>query len=76
LVGEPSKAAKSRVRWRHKTSFDDMVQEMVAADLAAVAIVADVIGYRGRFVFDTLTGTAEAFECLRTHAAGLARQDP
>jgi GDPmannose 4,6-dehydratase len=35
LVGDPSKAQK-RLGWRHKTSFDDMVKEMVAADLAAV----------------------------------------
>jgi GDPmannose 4,6-dehydratase len=35
LVGDPSKAQK-RLGWRHKTSFDTMVKEMVAADLAAV----------------------------------------
>jgi GDPmannose 4,6-dehydratase len=35
LVGDPSKARK-RPRWRHKTSFDAMVKEIVAADLAAV----------------------------------------
>jgi len=35
LVGDPSKAQK-RFGWRHKTSFDDMVKEMVTADLAAV----------------------------------------
>ena len=35
LVGDPSKAQK-RFGWRHKTSFDDMVKEMIAADLAAV----------------------------------------
>jgi GDPmannose 4,6-dehydratase len=35
LVGDPSKAHK-RLGWRHKTSFDAMVKEMVAADLAAV----------------------------------------
>ena len=35
LVGDPSKAHK-RLGWRYKTSFDDMVKEMVAADLAAV----------------------------------------
>jgi GDPmannose 4,6-dehydratase len=35
LVGDPSKAQK-RLGWRHKTSFDAMVKEMVAADLAAV----------------------------------------
>jgi GDPmannose 4,6-dehydratase len=35
LVGDPSKAQK-RLGWRHKTSFDAMVKEMVGADLAAV----------------------------------------
>jgi GDPmannose 4,6-dehydratase len=35
LVGDPSKAQK-RLGWRHKTSFDAMVKEMVASDLAAV----------------------------------------
>ena len=35
LVGDPSKA-QNRLGWRHKTSFDAMVKEMVAADLAAV----------------------------------------
>jgi GDPmannose 4,6-dehydratase len=35
LVGDPSKAQK-RLGWRHKTSFDDMVKEMVAADLVTV----------------------------------------
>jgi GDP-D-mannose dehydratase len=32
---DPSKAQK-RLGWRHKTSFDDMVKEMVGADLAIV----------------------------------------
>jgi GDPmannose 4,6-dehydratase len=35
LVGDPSKAQK-RLGWHHKTSFNAMVKEMVAADLAAV----------------------------------------
>jgi GDPmannose 4,6-dehydratase len=35
LVGDPAKAQK-RLGWRHKTSFNDMVKEMVMADLAAV----------------------------------------
>ena len=35
LLGDPSKA-RQRLGWRHKTSFDDMVKEMVAADLVAV----------------------------------------
>jgi GDPmannose 4,6-dehydratase len=35
LVGDASKAQK-RLGWRHKTSFEAMVKEMVAADLATV----------------------------------------
>jgi GDPmannose 4,6-dehydratase len=35
LVGDPSKA-RQRLGWQHKTSFVDMVKEMVAADLIAV----------------------------------------
>jgi GDPmannose 4,6-dehydratase len=35
LVGDPSKA-RQRLGWRHRTSFDDMVKEMVAADRVAV----------------------------------------
>jgi GDPmannose 4,6-dehydratase len=35
LVGDPSKAQK-RLGWRHKTSFEAMVKEMVAADLVTV----------------------------------------
>jgi GDPmannose 4,6-dehydratase len=36
LVGDPSKAQK-RLGWRHKNGrFDDMVKEVVAADLAAL----------------------------------------
>ncbi len=35
LVGDPSKA-RQRLGWRHKTSFDDMVKEMVASDLTVV----------------------------------------
>ena len=33
LLGDPSKA-RQRLGWRHKTSFDDLVKEMVDADLA------------------------------------------
>jgi GDPmannose 4,6-dehydratase len=36
LQGDASKARK-RLGWRHRTSFDDMVREMVESDLAAVA---------------------------------------
>jgi GDPmannose 4,6-dehydratase len=35
LVGDPSKA-RQRLGWRHKISFDDLVREMVEADLAVV----------------------------------------
>jgi GDPmannose 4,6-dehydratase len=36
LLGDPSKAHQ-RLGWQHRTSFDHMVREMVAADLVAVA---------------------------------------
>ncbi len=36
LIGDPSKA-RSKLGWQHKVSFDDLVAEMVAADLEAVA---------------------------------------
>ncbi len=36
LVGDASKA-RARLGWRHKVSFDGLVEEMVRADLAAVA---------------------------------------
>jgi GDPmannose 4,6-dehydratase len=36
LVGDASKA-RSRLGWRHKVSFDELVAEMVAADLETVA---------------------------------------
>ncbi len=35
LVGDPSKA-RQRLGWRHKTSVDNLVREMVESDLAAV----------------------------------------
>jgi GDPmannose 4,6-dehydratase len=35
LLGDPSKA-RQRLGWRHKTSFDELVREMVEADLADV----------------------------------------
>jgi GDPmannose 4,6-dehydratase len=35
LVGDASKA-RQRLGWRHKTNFDDLVKEMVEADLIAV----------------------------------------
>ena len=35
LLGDPSKA-RQRLGWRHKTTFDELVTEMVEADLAAV----------------------------------------
>ncbi len=36
LLGDPSKA-RERLGWRHKVSFDELVREMVEADLAAFA---------------------------------------
>jgi GDPmannose 4,6-dehydratase len=36
LVGDPSKA-RSKLGWQHKVSFEQLVAEMVAADLNAVA---------------------------------------
>ena len=36
LIGDPSKA-RSRLGWQHKVSFDELVGEMVAADLKTVA---------------------------------------
>jgi GDPmannose 4,6-dehydratase len=36
LVGDPSKA-RSRLGWQHRVSFEQLVAEMVAADLKAVA---------------------------------------
>jgi GDPmannose 4,6-dehydratase len=35
LLGDPSKA-RQRLGWRHRTSFEEMVKEMVAADLVVV----------------------------------------
>ncbi len=35
LLGDPSKA-REKLGWTHKTSFSDLVKEMVAADLVAV----------------------------------------
>jgi hypothetical protein len=35
LLGDPSKA-NAKLGWRHKTSFDALVKEMVEADLIAI----------------------------------------
>jgi GDPmannose 4,6-dehydratase len=35
LIGDPSKA-RTRLGWRHSTTFDQLVAEMVASDLAAL----------------------------------------
>ena len=35
LLGDPSKA-RQKLGWRHKTNFDDLVRQMVDADLTAV----------------------------------------
>jgi GDPmannose 4,6-dehydratase len=39
LIGDPSKA-RSKLGWQHRVSFDDLVAEMVAADLKTVAVEA------------------------------------
>jgi GDPmannose 4,6-dehydratase len=36
LLGDPSKA-RAKLGWRHKTSFDQLVKDMVDADIAAIA---------------------------------------
>jgi GDPmannose 4,6-dehydratase len=36
LLGDPAKA-RSRLGWRHRTSFEELVRDMVEADLAAIA---------------------------------------
>jgi GDPmannose 4,6-dehydratase len=35
LLGDPSKAHQ-KLGWRHKTTFDELVKEMVEADLTIV----------------------------------------
>jgi len=35
LLGDPSKA-RQKLGWRHKTTFDALVRDMVEADLAAI----------------------------------------
>ena len=35
LLGDPSKA-RAELGWRHKTSFDALVKEMVEADMVAI----------------------------------------
>ena len=35
LLGDPSKA-RSRLGWNHKTSFDQLVKDMVDADMVAI----------------------------------------
>ena len=47
LQGDPTKA-RERLGWRHKTSFRELVREMVAADLAEVKREHDVHGRHGR----------------------------
>jgi len=37
LLGDPSKA-RTKLGWRHNTTFDKLVQEMVQADMAAARI--------------------------------------
>ncbi|MCS6779906.1 MAG: GDP-mannose 4,6-dehydratase [Geminicoccaceae bacterium] len=45
LQGDPSKARRE-LGWRHRTSFAELVAEMVRADLAAVKREADALGRR------------------------------
>lgn len=45
LEGDPSKA-RTKLGWRHRTSFPDLVAEMVKADLAAVKREAEAQGRR------------------------------
>jgi GDPmannose 4,6-dehydratase len=35
LLGDPSKA-RAKLGWKHKTSFDALVKEMVEADMATI----------------------------------------
>jgi GDPmannose 4,6-dehydratase len=35
LIGDPSKA-RSKLGWHHRVSFDELISEMVAADLKTV----------------------------------------
>jgi GDPmannose 4,6-dehydratase len=35
LLGDPSKA-RAKLGWRHKTSFDTLVSDMLEADMVAV----------------------------------------
>ncbi|HJS32203.1 MAG TPA: GDP-mannose 4,6-dehydratase [Alphaproteobacteria bacterium] len=46
LQGDPSKA-RSKLGWRHTTSFDDLVREMVAEDLQQVKLEHQAYGRRG-----------------------------
>ena len=45
LVGDPAKA-RERLGWHHKTSLDDLVREMVAMDVEAVARDHNHVGRR------------------------------
>ena len=46
LQGDPSKA-RSKLGWRHTTSFDALVREMVAEDLQQVKLEHQAYGRRG-----------------------------
>ena len=37
MIGDPSKA-RAKLGWKHKVSFDDLVVEMVAADLKNIEL--------------------------------------
>jgi GDPmannose 4,6-dehydratase len=46
LLGDPTKA-REKLGWRHKTTFADLVREMVQADLKAVALQKDRRDWHG-----------------------------
>ncbi len=45
LIGDPTKA-RDKLGWVARTSFDELVREMVAADLLEAQLEADMVGRR------------------------------